>query len=279
MLSARLSSTLLVAVITLAPALARAELEQDFRFAENAYLYGEYEKVLQRLTPLVEPSVLVREPAKLIRAYELLALCAFYLGRIESSEAWFERLVRTSPDHRLDPLNAPPEAITQFDRIKVAHAEELALIREALRKNREAAVRKQREELTIETRIEYRQSSRLVALMPFGVGQFQNNDATTGAIFLTTELVATALSAGLLIAVENLRKSNGQFESSDFERARNLQTGQLVSGGIALALMVGGAAHALANFEEVVEVRRNTYQPGHSRARSSAPGVLFSLSW
>ncbi|MCA9525404.1 MAG: hypothetical protein KC549_03795 [Myxococcales bacterium] len=109
--------------------------------------------------------------------------------------------------------------------------------------------------------IETRRNSRLVAVLPFGVGQFQNGDDLLGGLFLGSELVAVALSATFLIASESLRQPDGLFTPQDVDQARSLRTAQLVSGGVAAALMVGGVVHALVTFRDEIEVKRTTIQP------------------
>jgi hypothetical protein len=92
-------------------------------------------------------------------------------------------------------------------------------------------------------------NQRLIAALPFGAGQFQNRDESLGYFFLASELIAVGLSTGFFWGVESLRLPNGRYAKEDYLTARQLQRAQIVSGGIAVGLMVSGVIHAFVTFK------------------------------
>ncbi len=247
-------------------------------FAQNAYVYGDYEAVIRTITPLVDPDIQLVGIDAQARAWELLGLAHLFLKHEEQARAAFTRLIKLDPERRLDPLVVPPAAIAFFEGIRASLAEEL-------QREREEFVRRQKEEEerrrlanTVEVQKEIRRNSRLVAAMPFGIGQFQNGDAALGAAFLAGELAAIGLSVGFFLAVEDLRQPSGRIARDDIGRAESLQTAQVVSGGAAVGLMVLGAAQALWSFREETLVRERTIKPGPGPAAAPA-GASFSIAW
>ena len=86
--------------------------------------------------------------------------------------------------------------------------------------------------------------------MPFGAGQFQNREPGLGYFFLGSELVAVGLSVGFFWGVESLRELDGRFSRQSYPLAQSLQRAQIISGGIALGLMVSGVIQALWRYQD-----------------------------
>ena len=45
---------------------------EELRDAENSYLYGDYDRVVRKIIPVIEPDLLLSDENKIARAYELL---------------------------------------------------------------------------------------------------------------------------------------------------------------------------------------------------------------
>ena len=260
-------SPLLVVFLLGAPAAADAssgdpgDPRLEFRDAENAYLYGDYARVVKILSRLVDPEVVLTDPEQVAQAYERLGLAHSYLRHDDEARIYFEKLIRFRPGWKLNPALVPPTTVRVFDSVREALADELERERQRLLQFQREEEEKRRLAQTTQVLVEKRRNSRLVALVPFGAGQFQNGQPITGALFLGSEVLAVSLSIGFFAAVEDLRLSNGRFASEDVGRATTIQNAQLVSGGVALALMAAGVIHALATFEDDVDVQRRTIQP------------------
>lgn len=248
------------AVVAIA-SVAHAAPEDDLRDAENWYAYGDYPRVIERLEPLVEPRILLANPDDLARAYELLGLSTFFLDRTDAARGWFARLIRFRPDAQLNPVLVPPPAVNLFDDVKESLADEIARMQDALRRQREEEAERRRLAGLTRVRVDTRVNSRLVASVPFGVGQFQNGHDGLGYALLATQIATGATSVGCYLAIEDMRQSNGRFDPADVDNAHTLQQVQLWTGGVAVALMVAGIAHAWFTFVDEVPLREVALPP------------------
>lgn len=263
--SVRRPSLLALLTLLLAPLVVWAGPAEDFEQGRNAYLYGDFKQVVDKLSPLVDPDIKLADPEDLARAYELLGLSYFYLDRKDDARRIFERLVRFRPDMRLNPVLVPPPAVAFHEEVRAALADDIARERAALRRRQQEEEERRRKANQVLVEIETRRNSRLVAVLPFGVGQFQNDEPVLGGLLLGSELVSIGLSVTFFLMVEDLRNASGpyvnRFPREDLDRAESLQTAQLVSGGVAVGLMVFGAAHALWRYRDRVEEGRTTRRP------------------
>src|SRR4029079_13444996 len=140
------------------------------------------------------------------------------------------------PGFEPDPLSFPTDVIDVFIdtrakiREKISAAAQVAAQAEAERKAREAAQRQREiarvaalEQMAGEERILVKHS-RWLALVPFGVGQFQNGQPTWGWVFLTSE-PALALGPALTVAIyqsELKQRSDDHAAGRDFEAQQHI---------------------------------------------------------
>ena len=153
----------------------------------------------------------------------------------ESARRQFEKLIRLRPNFRLDPVKVPPPAISFFDQLRDELKDDIARIRAALQKHAEEEERKKRLANLVKVRRDVK-INRISSLLPFGVGQFQNDDQTLGQFFLVSQVLTAATSIGFFLGVESMRTSSGRFRASDVTRARQFRTAQMTTGVTALAL-------------------------------------------
>lgn len=239
-----------------AGALTSAEIDEAFERGKNAYLYGAYSLTVACLEPLITPDLLISNPEELALGYEYLALAHFYLERLPQAEGLFKSLIFFRPSYELDPVRVPPDAVTFYARLRDALAGELKERQVALDEQRAREAEALRSQMSREVIIEQRVNSRFVALLPFGIGQFQNQDPVAGYTFMISEGLLAAASAALFWSIESMRLPNGRFARQDLSAARDLQTAQVLTGGGALGLMVGGVIHALIFYEPMRPTRR-----------------------
>ena len=248
-----------------------------FERGKNAYLYGDYLLTIESLTPLLEPELKLSEPSIVIEAYSYLGLAHFYLNNQALARRSFTALIFFQPEHQLDPVQVPPEAVSFFNTIRESLTEEL-VARQALLQGRGA----QKESVALrETILERQVNSPLVAVLPFGVGQFQNGDTFSGQVFLLTELLTAGLSAGFFWYIESKRDRDGRFPREELSGLKQAQQAQLLTGGLSLGLMLVGAAHALLTFQPQLLLKRTTR---NQSLESSVGRLQFSsdqlgLSW
>ncbi len=232
----------------------------SLRNAQNAYAFGDYRAVISGLTPILEPDVLLSDANDQASAYELLGLAHFFLEARAESRVYFERLIRLRPYHMLDPVRVPPPAISYFEEIKTALKPELEKTRAALAAQQAAEEKRRRQENLLRIERDVRVNSKLLAVMPFGAGQFQNGDPLLGGLFLGGQLITALTSIVSYALIEDLRGTDGRFRPDEASRARQLQTAQISSGSAAVLLMVVGATQAILNFKETRLIREKTYE-------------------
>ncbi|MDQ3035479.1 MAG: hypothetical protein M3Y87_23945 [Myxococcota bacterium] len=196
------SAVALAALVLLAPALARAGDIEDFEIARTAYESGDYERAVIYFEQLVGgESPRLESPALVTEARKYLGASYLFVGRRDAARDQFERLLRAEPTYVLDPLRFPVDVQELFEsvreRLEFERREADARARLEARAARADArardlVRFAEEEVSLEL-----PNSRWLALVPFGVGQFQNGNDELGWAFLVTEvlLAGTAVAA------------------------------------------------------------------------------------
>ena len=144
-----------------------------------------------------------------------------YLGAVLAAEdkkdeagKIFEALLVAKPDYEPDPLRVSTEALDAFFDVRArlrarlasiradqARVEQEARERVEAERQREAARVAMLEKLASEEIVRQR-ASRWIALLPFGVGQFQNGQDALGGLLLATEaalVVGSGISAGIAL--------------------------------------------------------------------------------
>lgn len=244
---------------------------------KNAYIYGDYRAAIRDLGPILEPILRLHDPEQQLEAYELLGLAYFFDGQREQARLRFERLVRMRPDHALNPMLVPPEAVAFYnEEVRAPLLEQIEAERASVLAQQAAEEERLRRGREVEWEIT--RSSPFVALVPFGIGQFQNEDPLWGGLFLGTELIASGLSVAFYAKTWRLRNDPG-YSRLDEQRARNYQTTYMVSGISAVSLMVVGVVHALLSYQPETRTRRlpPTAAPdgaAPARAMGPEPGLL-----
>lgn len=274
----------LMVVVVSCPGFAFADDgPQILKMARDAFEYGDFARTARTLGGQATRDRFPLE-ADRIEAYRLLGLSYFYMFKKKPSdqslkasaqEAFFD-LLKQNPDFELDPFYTPPEAVSFFDQVRRDNETYLDPIRtrrqSRLREQkleddarREAERRRREEQLTIPQapqliiERELERPSFLVAMMPFGVGQFQNNDTRTGIAFLSGEIVSAALSIISWSLIELMRDpESGRYSSELYGYANTLQSIKYWSAGTFYGLWLVGAVHAGVRFEPVRVVREGT---------------------
>ncbi len=185
--------------------------QAEFEKGRNAYRAQKYDEADARFLRMLDPQhgtlhdkVLIKQ-ARMYWAATLLAE-----HQDEYAKSLFETILTEDHDFEPDPLAFPTEVFNAFIDTRTRLREKLeAIAREQYRRaaerraneeaarQREAARIKLLEQMASEVEVTEKHS-RWVALIPFGVGQFQNGQRGLGWFFLGTE---AALVAGGLATV------------------------------------------------------------------------------
>jgi hypothetical protein len=256
---------------------ARAELEK----ARASYLARNWPEAEERARALVDPVSGLKDRPLLSQARMVLGAALIAQGKRDAAVEVFEKLVVEDATFEPDPLSYPSDVINTFidtraqlaDRIK-NQAVTLAKL-EAERKAREEAEReKQRRWLELvkaqaqEEKITVR-NSRLIACLPFGVGQFQNEQPMLGWIFLGTEaalVVGTAITLPMHFYARGRREHYVDTQDLDLavqwdQRADQIQVANLILSGAFLAVAGVGILQANVVFQPQREERKKRELP------------------
>ncbi|MBN1655367.1 MAG: tetratricopeptide repeat protein [Deltaproteobacteria bacterium] len=178
----------------------------DFARARSAYESQDYALAATLFEALVggtKPE-LTNRPL-LLESFKYLGASYLFLGRFKDAEEAFERLLREEPSYELDPMAFPAEVQKTFNLVRQridweriqAEREKRRAERVARQQEAKAAARKREGLIRLaalaETESVERVNSRWIAMIPFGVGQYQNNHPNAGTFF--------AVSEGLLLTL------------------------------------------------------------------------------
>ncbi|MBN2342250.1 MAG: hypothetical protein JXR45_12210 [Deltaproteobacteria bacterium] len=237
----------------------------SFTNAKNAFEAGAYEEAASRFRTLLDDSNV--SDAMIVETHKYLGVCYIFLGDEKNAEDQFLKLLNLEPEFTLDPLVFPIDVVDFFTSVQRKHALRLEIFAEAKEKaeaeQRKADEKKRLEEIErLRTTVFYEktvtQHSRLVSLMPFGAGQFQNGHKRKGIVFLSGELFFITASAVTYVLHEGLRDKASPFYSADTRKDyESLETGYRVANRIsigALSLMVFiGIVDSIYHFEPQTE--------------------------
>jgi hypothetical protein len=273
----------LAAATVLSPSLARADDFLEFENARQAYEAGTYEEAVTRFERLVGGDVpLLTDPVYILESRKYLAAAYVMSRRPEPAERQFELLVREEPRYTIDSASFPREVVTLFqtvrDRVveqRQQEEEQRRIDEERRRQEALEALIRDRERLArleelARTETVTSESNRLVALAPFGTGQFLNGNDTLGWFFAITEGVLVAGSIASFLVWESIDPDNypedpaaperNNQEFADAEEAWRL-TNWVVSGTLLVTAIVGIVEAQLSFQPEVRYVRSRELPP------------------
>ena len=287
-----LTGLVVVLMASFAPPVLADELS-DFETARRNYDKKSYAKAARGLESLVGGVVpRARNPVVRLEARKYLGATYLFLGKDEEAKEQFRLLLEEDPDYDIDPVAFPGAVVETFQEVQAQVTAELAEERalESARQQRERAgeveeliLQQQRlqalEELAATETVE-KVNSRWIAALPYGVGQFQNENRKLGIMFAVTESAFTAAAIATFIAHNSLRDENPA--PSELERAqrveRALRIGNWVSVGALLSFYVAGVVEAEVRFRPVIRTTRKKELPEElQRPQSSKPEIRFQL--
>jgi hypothetical protein len=196
------------------PTRAEVELGDDARLASvvNLYEAGKYAECASELGAMLAPDARrkIRDRDVLENARIYHAACLIGSGNPSAADKPLRDAILANTQMKPpDSLVFPPPVIERFLRVRQSLYEEIKKaeeqrVQQARRAAEEQAARARAEQKRVEAleqlasqEVTVVKNRRWVALVPFGVGQFQNGDDGLGWVFLTSEavLAATALTS------------------------------------------------------------------------------------
>lgn len=278
------AATLVTAGVTaVVPAHAATQAELT-AFASGKKLYedGNHGQAVQYFalatdgpTPTIRDALLVQQ-SRMIRGAS-----AMYLGRIADADEQFERILRSNPKFEPDAILFPPGVLEEFRRVREKLDKEAKAALEGDEKTKKikeletrlTKVSAQNDGLKAyarEERLVVRRS-RVIASIPFGVGQFQNGDVALGVFFAATEGITLTAATASFLYHQSLPR-----DPVDANQARSAASAARVINWISLgafiALAVGGISQAHVAFVgETHETRSRPLPKGLSLTPFSSP--------
>ncbi|HQY62681.1 MAG: hypothetical protein IPF92_12760 [Myxococcales bacterium] len=271
---------------------ARADVQSDIEKGRAAYVAKNYAEAEPHFRRALDPAETSRDPSQTSVSRMFLGAIAVARGRREDAGKLFETLLLDDQLYEPDPLSFPTDVINLFidtraqlrERLNAAAAERAR--QEAARRQREEVARKSKEDwlrrvqlLAAEEKVTVK-SSRLAAMLPFGVGQLQNGQRALGYTLLVAEgvLVAgTALTLPFYVsaqasAAEDYARGDPERRAQAYkDRAASIRAVNLALAGGFVAVAIAGVVQAqLAFVPERVEVRKRSLPPEPDGAPASA---------
>lgn len=253
-----------VIVVLLATSAAHAETEDElaaFQLAMNAYDTGEYETAEDRFRELLQRDPPLKNKALVFEIHKYLGATLMFLGRTEEAEEQFEALLRADPEYELDPVLFPTEVLDTFTQVKIRIADELAAIQAEKAQEEEAAqASKEAKKKALKKKIEdaarpvyltqtVKERALLFALVPFGVGQFQNGQTLKGWLFFAGEMALLATNLTLYGLTEHFRKrAQNTLSTRYINTAENYWTATNVVAGATVAAILAGIIDAVVYY-------------------------------
>jgi hypothetical protein len=287
--------------VILAASAARADGRTDLEKAYSAYVGHKYDDAEARLRALLDPATgTLKDPDTIADARMYLGAVLAAEGKKDEAGKAFEALLVAKPDYEPDPLRVSTEAVDAFYDMRARLRARLASIKtERARVEQEARERaeadRQRETARVAMleklageEVVRQPGSRWIALLPFGVGQFQNGQDTLGGLLLATEaalVVGSGISAGITLydagkASDANRRRDPTGPQYQQYAQQAATVGNLMTAGFALVAIAGAVQAQIAFVPERIQVRKRPV-PGLSLAPVaplvSGAGVGFTF--
>jgi len=260
------------------PAAAHAQEDLDaYEHATQAYDDGDYDEAVRRFEALVGGEIpRLDNPYLVLEARRLLAASYLYVDRSADAAEQFRKILEQDFDYQF-PRTMAREVVQLWDRVREEERERRE--REARQQQEEEARRRARalerlrraeermlrlEELAMTETVEQR-NSRLVALVPFGVGQFQNGHDVLGWTLAVSEVLLVGTAVVSFIIHQGLATAEHDEVAGDeagfvaAEEASRL-TNQISLAALA-AVAIGGILDAQLRFVPSVQTTRQRTLP------------------
>lgn len=295
---------------------AHADDLQQLELGKTRFDNGQYEEAAQRFAAMLDPDgkpcppvassdgepCRLTDPDLIERARTLHAAALVALKRDTEAEAEIATILRANPTYLPDAAVLPQEVIDKFTLVRARLREELEA--EAKRRSDEAKSKRAASERADEDEKRWLEglmkaaseqrvvvkNSRIVAAVPFGLGQFQNGSKNLGYFFAISE----GVTASVAIVASQFFTYYASFDptlATAVEREDLLQRQKValavnqIAFGLWASLSVAGIVQAQAAFvPEKVTVQRRVLPPRPQRAQlqmlptvTASPGGGFSV--
>lgn len=286
-----LSAAVVVAAAASHAHAATQSENEAFRAGKKLYEDGSHAQAVQYFALATDgPTPSIKDPVLVNQARMIRGASDMYLGRIAEADLQFERILRVNPTFEPDAILFPPGVLDEFRRIREKLEKEAAEKKAGDAATQKiAALEAQNAKLTAQVeglkafgraeRVVVRRS-RIIASIPFGVGQFQNGDPGLGIFFAATE--GLALSAATISFFYHASLPRDPVDANEARSAASAaRVINWISLGAFVALAVGGVTQAnIAFVPESYETRTRALPKSLAFLPMASPiegGAVFGL--
>lgn len=220
-------------------------LSDDAELARVAGLYeaGKYAECSTEIERLLDPTgkTPLRQPAIVENARVYWAACLLGQGQPDASEAPLRAAIHENPQMKApDSLVFPQPVVQRFLKVRDSLVSEIRAAEQARIKQAQQEARKREELLELE-RLRTReleklasqelvvvQNRRVLAFVPFGVGQLQNRQDALGYTLMVAEVLlgtmsitAVAVQSHIAVSADELRREGKSVDEEQVNRAQN----------------------------------------------------------
>lgn len=241
--------------LSLATAAAYATPSQELANARAEFRAGHFSVAQPLFNDLLyPPPPKLASSDDLAEAYTNLGVCRAEGGDIEGAKREFEKALQVDPNHQIDQNVVTNKAVLRlFDDTKTdikTRAERIAA------QNQKIEYEKQLALLRTNTKL-YEAHSFGLNFVPFGIGQFQNNQIGWGVLFASGEGVSGGLTFGLWLYLVNKYgvSCKNCVAPQDASTVRLMQQVEVGSGIAFLTLYVLGVAHSIYTYSPTKSVK------------------------
>lgn len=241
--------------------------------AKSSYENGDYKECIEKFEKLLN-ELRITTIDRIIDAHTMLGASYYFEEQEEKSKDHFRTVLNFNSDLELSPYDYPPKVVEFYNEIKRVRKLEEAVgkreepvIKGTTESPKEAADNKKISEERIfekETSIDQNKRNPLGnSFIPFGVGQFKNNEPGKGQFFLYSQALTLAGVISTAIAFKSLQRSDGSFDEPAV--GRGLENGFYTSVIFYMTLTLTGIIDACVNHREF------------PYAKTGAPPISFSI--
>ena len=234
-----------IAVLTLAVSTAAADPSKSFIEARTVFRSGQYKEAAILFGGLLYPNNTLPDQKEVVDAQLHLAVANFESGQLTNARREFETAINLDSALDISGYGFSKEATDFFKTQKKELDDKARKIEERTRRARE-----RRNALKAVDRIRvFERKNYMLNLVPFGVGQFQNDDRGKGIFFAATQVGLGATSFVIWTYLRG-RYPDGQVPLTEVDAARRLQIFQITSALSCVGLMAWGVADGFINYSD-----------------------------
>ncbi len=250
------------------PPVGEGDAEDEIRRAKNLYDYGNHQKVVERLERALDLQMFTKTDQKQ-EALALIGVSSLILGDESRAGRVFLDLLRLDPDFRLNPVLYPPAIIDFVERIREENQEELQAI--LMKNGQEEPVEPEEPPPAVQI---VEKHPYYINFIPFGAGQFQNDQDAKGALFLSAEIVTLGVNVTSFFVARSLEGSDGKYSASNARQARDWTIAQYSALGAFVLLAVGGVIDAALNWKPEVTLEPSVQTETTAKSSVSTSPIL-----